>query len=117
MDKVTVTSVIILAVIAVIEGVSLFCGSAGRKRKLTFAAVIPVFPEDDDLRERLEYLTRKLSGGACSAGSIIIVNYGAAIGQLEICELFCSENPNAFITDPAGLEKILSKTFAIERKT
>lgn len=117
MDKVMVTSVIILAVIAVIEGVSLFCGSSRRVRKLSFAAVVPVFPGDSDLRERLEYLSRKLSGGTYYIEEIIIINYGATVGQLEICEMFCSEHQNAVMTDPAGLEKILSKTFAIERKT
>ncbi|MBQ8296310.1 MAG: hypothetical protein IJX77_00840 [Ruminococcus sp.] len=117
MDNVIVTSVLILAVIAVIEGVSLFYKSSRRVKKLAFAAVVPVFPDDDDLRERLEYLGDKLSGGSYYIEEIIIINYGATIEQLEICGRFCYENRNAILTDPASLEKILSKTFAIERKT
>ena len=117
MDNIIVTSLLVLAVIAVIEAVSLFCSSSRRRVKLAFAAVLPVFPDDTDLRERLAYLEEKMSGGSCCIEEIIIINYGASVEQLEICRQFCFENPAAVITDPAGLEKILSKTFAIERKT
>ncbi len=116
MDNIIVTSLLVLAVIAVIEAVSLFCTSR-RTVKLAFVAVVPVFPDDTDLRERLAYLEEKMSGSSCCIEEIIIINYGASVEQLEICRQFCFENPAAVITDPAGLEKILSKTFAIERKT
>lgn len=117
MDNIIVVSLLILAVIAVIEAVSLFYKSSHRVSKLSFAAVIPVFPDDSDLRERLAYLGEKLSCGSYYIEEIIIINYGATIEQLEICREFCYENRNAVLTDPASLEKILSKTFAIEHKT
>lgn len=117
MDKIIVTSVLILAVIAVIEAVSLFYRASHRVSKLSFAAVVPVFPDDSDLRERLAYLGEKLSCGSYYIEEIIIINYGATVEQLEVCRAFCYENKNAILTDPASLEKILSKTFAIERKT
>lgn len=117
MDNIIVTSLLVLAVIAAIEAVSLFCSASRRTVKLSFAAVIPVFPDDTDLRERLACLEEKMSGSFCCIEEIIIINYGASAEQLEICQQFCFDNPAAVITDPAGLEKILSKTFAIERKT
>lgn len=117
MDNIIITSLIVLAVIAVIEAVSLFYKSSRRIKKLAFAAVVPVFPDDADLRERLEYLSDRLSGGAYYIEEIIIIDYGATVEQLEICRSFCYENGNAVLTDPASLEKILSKTFAIEHKT
>lgn len=117
MDNIIITSVLILAVIAVIEAVSLFYKASHRVSKLAFAAVIPVFPNDDELRERLEHLNEKLSCGSYYIEEIIILNYGATTEQLEICRQFCYENQSAVLTDPASLEKILSKTFAIEHKT
>ena len=117
MDNIIIASLLILAVIAVIEAVSLFYKSSRRVSKLSFAAVIPVFPDNCDLRERLTYLSEKLSCGSYYIEEIIIIDYGATIEQLEICRGFCYENKNAVLTDPASLEKILSKTFAIERKT
>lgn len=116
MDKIIITAVIILAVITVIEAVSLFYKASRRVKKLAFAAVIPVFPHDTDLRERLDYLGEKLSCGSYYIEEIIMINYGATAEQLEICRSFCYENPNAVITDPASLEKILSETFAIAEK-
>ncbi|MCD8187662.1 MAG: hypothetical protein LUD57_03435 [Ruminococcus sp.] len=117
MDNIIVTAVVVLAAIAVIEAVSLFYKASRRVRKLAFAAVVPVFPNDGDLRERLEYLSEKLSCGSYYIEEIIIINYGATTEQLEICCGFCYENKNAVLTDPVSLEKILSKTFAIARKT
>lgn len=116
MNTTIIVSVLILTVIAVIEAVSLFYKSKHRIKKLAFAAVVPVFPDDGDLRQRLDYLSDKLSGGAYYIEEIILINYGATAGQLEICREFCDENKNAVLTDPASLEKILSKTFAIVRK-
>lgn len=117
MDKIIITSLFVLCVIALIEIVSLFCKPSHYVRKLSFAAVVPVFPKDTDLRQRLDDLSHKLSSGSFYIEEIIIINYGATLEQLEICEQFCYENPNAILTDPASLEKILSKTFAIEHKT
>lgn len=117
MDKIIITSVLILAIIALIEAVSLFYKASCRISRISFAAVIPVFPDDSDLRERLQYLSEKLSCGSYYIEEIIIINYGATVQQLEICRAFCYENKNAILTDPASLEKILSKTFAIEHKT
>ena len=71
MDNIIVTSLLVLAVIAVIEAVSLFCSSSRRRVKLAFAAVLPVFPDDTDLRERLAYLEEKMSGGSCCIEEII----------------------------------------------
>lgn len=116
MDKIIATSLLVLFVIAIIEAVSLFC-KPHHLKKLSFAAVVPVFPDDKNLRLRLDDLNRKLSSSSYCIEEIIIINYGATYEQLEICKQFCYENPNAIFTDPASLEKILSKTFAIERKT
>ena len=117
MNNIIAAALAVLTVIAVIEAVSLFYKASKRIKKLAFAAVIPVFPNDGDLRERLEYLNEKLSCGSYYIEEIIIINYGATVQQLEICRSFCYENKNAVLTDPASLEKILSKTFAIDRKT
>ncbi len=117
MDNIIVTSLLVLTVIAVIEAVSLFLKPVKREGKPAFAAVIPVFPDDTELRERLSYLSEKLSGGTYYFEEIIIVNYGATTAQLEECRAFCDIHESALITDPASLEKILSKTFAIGHKT
>lgn len=107
MDNAIAASIIVLAVIAVIEAVSLFYKASHRAVRLAFAAVVPVFPYDDDLRRRLEYLGEKLSCGTYYIEEIVLINYGATTEQLEICRCFCDENANAVLTDPASLENIV----------
>ena len=109
MDIVIATAVAVLLILTVTEGVSFF-------RKIPddtgYAVVIPVFPEDTELLQRLEYHRDTLCGGV----TVILVDYGASVWQKEVCRNFCDGNGNAVITDPAGVEKILSKTFAINPK-
>jgi hypothetical protein len=116
MDIIIVAALVMLAVIIITETVCLF----RREPKITaeelFAAVIPVFPYDNDFAVKLEYLNEKISCGSFRAETIILIDYGADIEQLEVCREFCRNNSAAVMTDPDGLEKILSKTFAIRYK-
>lgn len=117
MDGIMVTAVFVLAVIAVIEAVSLFCKTPAVRWERTFAVTVPVFPETENIFGILEHIAGELSDFHSGGISIIIVNYGMTTAQNEVCRAFCFENPSAVITNPADVEKILSKTFAIERKT
>lgn len=117
MDGIIVTAVIVLAVIAVIEAVSLFCKPHSIKAEHIFAVTVPVFPETENIYGRMEYIAGELAGFHCGKIRIIIVNYGISAAQLEDCRAFCFDYPSSVITDPAGVEKILSKTFAISSKT
>lgn len=117
MDGIMVTAVFVLAVIAVIEAVSLFCKTSEIKWDKVFAVTVPVFPHTENIYGKLEYIAGELSDFHSGGIRIIIVNYGMTTAQNEDCRAFCFENASAVITDPADVEKILSKTFAIERKT
>lgn len=117
MDLAIVIAVMILAFITVLELVNLFRSKSCSENILDFAAVIPVFPTDDNLSTRLNCLNEKIACGHCHAEEIILINYGALPEQLEICRNFCNENRCAIIADSSEIEKILSKTFAIDMKT
>lgn len=117
MDMATVIAVMILAFITVLELVSLFRSRSCCENILDFAAVIPVFPTDDNLSSRLNCLSEKIACGRCHAEEIILISYGASPEQLDMCRKFCKENCYAVIVDSSEVEKILSETFAIERKT
>ncbi|MBE6855983.1 MAG: hypothetical protein E7500_00960 [Ruminococcus sp.] len=117
MDSIIVTTLLVLGVIALIEAVSLFGSRYYEGTDAVGVLVIPVLPDDSGLYTKLENLSRKLSSGKLCTDEIILVNYGATQPQLEICRRFCYEHSNTVFTDPAGLEKILLKTFAIERET
>lgn len=117
MDMAIVISVMILIFIVVLEFVSLFRSRSCNENVLDFAAVIPVFPADGNLSLRLECLSEKIACGQCHAEEIILIDYGASPEQLEMCRRFCLDNPCAVIADSAEVEKILSKTFAIDMIT
>ncbi|MDE5583581.1 MAG: hypothetical protein K2J08_07745 [Ruminococcus sp.] len=114
MDMAIVISVMILAFITVLELVFILRGGKCRENMLDYVAVIPVFPSDKDLAERLGCLSEKIACGRCQAEEIILIDYNALPEQLEICRGFCRENNCAVIAGSDDFEKILSQIFAIE---
>lgn len=117
MDSAIVISVMILAFITVLEMISLFRSGKRCESVADYAVVVPVFPSDASLAERLDCLSEKIACGRCQAEYIILIDYGASSEQLEMCRSFCRENQCAVVACSADLEKILSETFAITEET
>lgn len=117
MEAIIITFAVILGMLFVILVTGALCRDYLKIRKTAFAAVLPVFPDDEELRRRLNYMEQKASGDNEFTELIVLVNYGATTEQIELCQRFCDKRKNVIFTDPASLEKILSKTFAIESKT
>lgn len=117
MDMTIAVFVMILAFIVVLEFVFLFRSRSCNEDLLDFVAVVPVFPEDRNLPERLGCLSEKIACGQCRIEEIILIDYGATPEQLEICRRFCLDNPCAAIAEFSQFEKIIAKTFAIDRIT
>ncbi|MDE6035015.1 MAG: hypothetical protein K2G36_03805 [Ruminococcus sp.] len=115
MDIATVISVSVLVLIAVIEFIFLFRSRSCNEDVTDYVTVVPVFPEDDKLSLRLEFLSEKIACGNFRIEKILLVNYGADDGKTALCKRFCLDNPEAVIVDSEELEKILSEMFAIER--
>lgn len=116
MDMTIVIAVMVLIFIVVLEFVSLFRSRSCNDNILDFAAVVPVFPTDDKLSLRLDFLSEKIACGQCHIEEIILIDFGASPEQLEICRRFCLDNPCAVITRYDDSEKIFSETFAIDMK-
>lgn len=116
MDMAIVIAVMILVFILVLEFASLFRSRSCNYNVLDFVAVVPVFPADSNLPERLGCLSEKIACGQCHADEIILIDYGASPEQLEICRRFCLDNPCAFVVRSDETEKIFSETFAIDMK-
>lgn len=111
MDIAMMIAALVLAVIAAAEVVCLFLLPL-RSVSPLYAAVLPVFAEDDLLPQRLDCLALR-SGGRTS---LIIADYSATEEQLVLCRQFCSNEPDCVIVPACELEKILLKTFAIPGK-
>ena len=106
MDGIIITAALVLAVIAVIGIVSLFVALPSEAAP-AYAAVLPVFPGDDSLPERLEYLSMKGSGRR----RVILVDYGATCEQAEMCRRFVQSSPDAVFISASELEKLFSEIF------
>ena len=114
-----ITILIAMSVLAVLAFAEIFCilHNNGRKKKTAeFIAVIPVFPNDTDLAERLCSISEKITRGTFRADAVFIIDYGADDEQTQLCRQFCNENPCSEIVLPENFEKILRETFAIEEK-
>lgn len=115
MDGVMITVVLVLCVIAAIEAVSLFCHREDAE-ELMIAVAVAVTAETENIGAKLECAAGELRGFNSGRIRMVIVDLGMTKAQQEECRLFCAEHPLAVIAFPDEAEKILSKTFAIERK-
>lgn len=73
MDGALLTAILIITVIAIAEGVSLFAECIFKNRRENYFAVIPVVPGDDTLRERISDVLEQTDA------DIILLDCGAGI--------------------------------------
>ncbi|MBQ9139187.1 MAG: hypothetical protein IJX61_01060 [Ruminococcus sp.] len=111
MDEIIITAAIILAVIAIIEIVTLFF-SLPADNAPPYVAVLPVFSDDVLFDMRLEYLMRK----GCGRQRVILVDYTANEHQTELCKSFLQNNPDAVFIHYSEIQKFFSETFAFHEK-
>lgn len=109
MDGVIVTAAVILAVIALIEAVTIFC--ARPFGKPVYIAVVPIIGEDSDLPERLERLSLR------SVPAAVLLDISATEEQLQMCRQFVRDNPAAEIVPAEVFSDYLARTFGIRKNT
>jgi hypothetical protein len=102
------------AVVLLMLEAAVLLGTRRRSATITsFVTVVPVFPGDDLLPERLSALSDCTVRSRVPTGRIILLDFGADDRQKRICVAFCESEPAAEIIPSAGLEKNLAKMFAI----
>jgi len=116
MDMTIIIAVAILAVMVTAEILCIVHNGGKKLKSPDFVAVIPVFPNDDSFSERLYSISEKITRGSLRADAIFLVDYGADSEKTELCRQFCRENAYAETVLPENLEKMLSKTFAIDKE-
>lgn len=104
MDGIIVTAAVILAVIALMELVTLFAALPGDGLKL-YISVLPVFGDDEDFSVRLEQIMRR----GCGRKSVILVDFSADDEQRELCRQFARDNPDCEFVTEQELAECLEK--------
>lgn len=106
MDSIIITAAVILAVVALIEIVTIFF-SLPKEGIPPYVTVLPVFGNDKLFTRRLEYIMQK----SCGRRNMIIVDYSANEEQKELCRQFIRDNPDTLFIPSAQLEKIFGEKF------
>lgn len=106
MDNIIISVAVVLAVIALIEIISLIF-SIRKENIRTYTVILPIFAKDSDFPIRLE---------TCRRSDVILVDYSATPLQKELCKKFLNDNPDAVIISKNELEKYFSETFAISEE-
>lgn len=114
MEKPVIISLIVLAMISVVEFLCLYlCRSKPMKRPpLTVTA--PVFSDVDQLSAALDRIRDAVLYGRAPIDRIILIDFEAYPQCLAICEDFCRDFPETSIVRAAELENFLAEIFAIE---
>ncbi|MBR6623729.1 MAG: hypothetical protein IKK91_07560 [Ruminococcus sp.] len=116
MDIAVIISAVVMTVIAGIEFACLFCCSKVRMRTVPVIAVLPVLPDDIELRQKLEYMENVLTRKAHEINGLLLISINADSDQITLCREFCKAVPSAELTEISDLEKNLPEMFAFHNE-
>lgn len=112
MDGITVTVIVIISTIAVIEAVNIFMKLPYRDCSCGFTALI-ILDKKDDICSRLENVIHKIRWTDEELiGKLIIVDNGMSDDQIEICRQCCKENDFLEMAKPDEIKNLI---FSIEK--
>ena len=112
MDGLTMTVIVIISTIAVIEAVNIFMKLPCRDCSCGFTALI-IFSINDDISRRLDSVIHKVRWTDEELiGKLIIVDNGMSEEQLDICRNYCIENNFLEVAKPNELKNLI---FSIEK--
>ena len=104
-------AIIVVAVIAAAELICLFVYSKHRGKSYPLFTVLPLFTDDTELSERLEYLSSLIEDGSLIADTILLIDYGGSAEQLQLCSEFCDRYHSAELISPEDIEAYLKKPY------
>lgn len=115
MEALAVTFAVVIGVMLMMLAAGLLCRDYLKEKEISHAVIFPVYSADEKIIRKIKHIERKFSSEEVSFSSVIIlVNYSADAKNAEICREFCNSRENAYFIQPEDVEKILSKTFAID---
>ena len=117
MDMAVLISLVVMILVSAAEVLCLFFCSKLRTKRTPVAAVIPIFGEDGELEEKLQFMLSMTERGASPVDRLLLVNISGSEAQLAFCRDFCRSCCCAEIIPSGEIEKKLSEIFAIPAKT
>ena len=104
-------AIIVVAVIAAAELICLFICSKHRGKSYPLCTVLPLFSQDSELSERLDYLSSIIEDGSLIADTILLIDYCGSAEQLQLCSEFCDRYHSAELISPDNIEPYLKKPY------
>ncbi|MCR4794035.1 MAG: hypothetical protein K5898_02485 [Ruminococcus sp.] len=109
METPEIIAIIVVAVTAAAELICLFIFSKLKNKIYPLCCTVPLYAEDKELSERLDYLSILIEDGSLIAETILFIDYSASTEQLKLCSEFCQRYHSAELIIPAEIEEKLKK--------
>ena len=107
MEKAEIIAIAVVAVIAAAELFCLFICSKLRNKSYPLCAVLPVTAQDNELRQRLEYIASIIEDGSAFIGAVLLIDIDGSQEQLQLCRDFCTHYHVMELIKIADFEKHL----------
>lgn len=89
METAEIAAIIVVGVIAAAEIFCLFICSRLKGKRYPICCVIPVFDDDDELSQRLDYIASLIEDGSSLIETVLLIDFGGSDCQLQLCSEFC----------------------------
>lgn len=109
MDTAEITALTVVIFIAAMEVICLFVCSRLRRKSYPLCTVLPIFAEDEELPQRLDYIGSLIEDGSCCVENVILLDMGGDSSQAELCREFCGRFHAAEYISPEALEASMKR--------
>ena len=109
MDTAEITALSVVIFIAAMELICLFVCSRLRRKSYPLCTVLPVFPDDEELPQRLDYIGSLIEDGSCCVENVILLDMGGNSSQSELCREFCGRFNAAEYISPEEIKTAMRR--------
>ena len=105
MEKADIVAIVVVTVIAAAELTCLFLCSKLKRKSYPICAVLPIFAQDKELPQRLEYISSLMEDGSSFIETVLLIDMDGSDEQIQLCWEFCRSYHAAELILPEDIEK------------
>ena len=107
MEKTDIAALVVVILIASAETFCLFICSKLKNKSYPLRVVLPVYAQDKELPQRLEYIASLIEEGSSFIEMVLLIDIDGTQEQIQLCREFCRCVRYAELIQPENIEKYM----------
>ena len=109
MEKADIVAIVVVTVIAAAELTCLFLCSKLKRKSYPLCAVLPIFAQDKELPQRLDYIASLMEDGSSFIETVLLIDIDGSDEQIQLCRELCAHYQAMELIKTENMEERLKK--------